>query len=130
MPKTIRVLVVEDEPHIRTSLMNFLEDVGFDTLTSENAERTLEILNNTPVDVAVVDIRLPDMDGNSLMTKAHKIQPNIKFIIYTGSTVYELTQSIKRLGVTSEDVFYKPISDLNIIAAAIHRKMQLGGSSK
>lgn len=130
MPKTIRVLIVDDEPHIRTSLMNFLGDIGFDTLSAKSAEEALEIIVGTPVDIAVVDIRLPKMDGNSLMIKARRIRPGIQFLVYTGSTVYQLPRSIERLGVSSEDVFYKPISDLNVIAAAIHRKMQPGGLSK
>ena len=130
MSKPIRVLVVDDEPHIRTSLMNYLEDTGFNTLSSESAEEALEILKSTPVDVVVVDIRLPKMDGNSLIIQMNQIRPGMQFLIFTGSAVYKLPRSVERLGVSPEDVFYKPISDLGVIAEAIHRKMQKGGLPK
>jgi YesN/AraC family two-component response regulator len=122
MAKVIRMLVVDDEPHIRTSLKNYFEDEGFIVLTAESAEEALEILNNTPPDIVVVDIRLPKMDGNSMIIKAHRIRPNVQFIIFTGSSDYHLPASIERIGVSPEDVFYKPIPDLSVIAEAIHRK--------
>lgn len=120
----IRVLVVEDEFHIRTSLMNFLEDEGFSALSAESAEDALEIIVDTPVDVVVVDIRLPKLDGNSLIIRAHQIRPGMQFLIYTGSVGYKPSQAIECLGVSPEDVFYKPLSDLSVIAEAIHRKFK------
>lgn len=118
----VQVLVVEDEAHIRTSLIQYLEDLGFRALSCESAEEALEILAGTPVDVAVVDIRLPKMDGNSLILRAHKIRPGTKFLIHTGSTGYKLPRSVEDLGVTREDIFNKPLPDLGVIAEAIRKK--------
>lgn len=120
----IRVLVVEDELHIRTSLVNYLEDVGFSVLSAASAEDALEILDGTPADVVIVDVRLPKMDGNSLIIQAHQRRPNMHFLIYTGSTGYKLPGPLERLSVHPEDVFYKPLSDLSIVAEAIHRKFE------
>ena len=71
----VRVLVVDDESCIRNSLVNYLEDRGCKVVSAESAEEALETLRTEAVDVAIVDIRLPGMDGNGLIFAAHEMLP-------------------------------------------------------
>ena len=67
-----RILVVDDEPSICESLLDYLEDFGFDVLASCGAHEALEILAKKPRDVAIIDIRLPGMNGDHARTCIHK----------------------------------------------------------
>jgi len=114
-----RVLIVEDEPSVRYSLAGFLEDYNFDVLTAETAEEALELMAEEPCHVAIVDIRLPGIDGNALILKAHEIIPDMRFIIYTGSIDYRLSEDLKRIGTKPEHVFSKPQQDLSVFVGVI-----------
>ncbi|HLP58328.1 MAG TPA: response regulator [Candidatus Deferrimicrobium sp.] len=122
-PHNIRILVVDDEEIITFTLAAFLEDRGYDVLTANNGDNALEILKQEIRDVAIVDIRLKEYDGNIFILKAHEIQPKLKFLIHTGSSTYSIPPEIARLGVASEDIFLKPIRDFNALFKIIERKV-------
>jgi len=117
----IRVLVVDDEASIRVSLGSYLEDRDFDVFLAESAEESLDLLKRESLDLIVVDIRLPEMDGNTLILQVHHIQPAVQFLIHTGSTNYQVPASLAEIGIRTEDVFVKPVPDMNTIADAIRR---------
>ena len=119
----VRVLIVEDEPSVRFSLAGFLEDFNFDVLTAETAEEALELMVKEPCQVAIVDIRLPGIDGNEMILKAHEMIPNMRFIIYTGSLDYRLSEDLKSIGTKPEHVFPKPQQDLSVFVGAIQELM-------
>ena len=75
---SIRVLVVDDEEMILLNLAVFLEDDGFTVFSASSGEAALELLSRETVDVAIVDIRLPGMDGNTLILEAHKLYPETR----------------------------------------------------
>ena len=121
---SVRVLVVEDEPSVRSSLAGFLEDYDFDVAMAETAEEALDIMADEPCHVAIVDIRLPGMDGDALILKAHEISPSMNFIIYTGSVNYKLSEDLKNIGTRSEYVFPKPQRDLTVFVGAIQELLK------
>lgn len=81
----IRVLVIDDEEGIRCSLKSFFEDEGFLVWTVSSAEAAEEFLDKNEVDIAIVDLRLPGIDGYQFIQKRYDINQNLRFIIYTGS---------------------------------------------
>jgi len=115
----VRVLVVEDEPSVRHSLSGFLEDYKFEVLAAESAEKALELLAIGPCHVAIVDIRLPGMNGDAMILQAHEITPEMRFLIYTGSADYNLPEDLKHIGIGYEHVFFKPQKDLSVFVKAI-----------
>lgn len=123
MSSQTRVLVVDDEPSIRNSLVEFLRDFQFDVLAAASAEGALDLIALNPVDVAVVDIRLPKLDGDSLIAQAHRLRPRMRFLVHTGSVDYQLTDELKTFGVTQEHVFSKPQADLSVFVNAISQLM-------
>ena len=124
MASSIRVVVVDDEPSIRNSLVEFLEDCQFDVLAADSAEGALDLIARFPVDVALVDIRLPKLDGDSLILQAHLLRSKLRFLIHTGSMEYKLPESLKTLGITPEHIFLKPQMDLSVFRDAIVRLVQ------
>lgn len=122
-PPPTRVVVIDDEPSIRNSLVEFLEDCQFEVLAADSAEGALELIARVPIDVALVDIRLPKMDGDSLILQAHLLRPRMRFLIHTGSMAYKLPDELKTVGVAQEHIFLKPQMDLSVFADAICKLM-------
>ena len=107
------VLVVDDESSIRESLAEFLRDFGMQVDVSANAEEALSRLAEKPYDVLIVDLRLPGITGDAMIPKAHKLQPELRYLIHTGSIDYRLSSELISLGLTPEQIILKPLSDLN-----------------
>jgi CheY-like chemotaxis protein len=118
-PASLRILIVDDEDSIQRSLRAFLEDEGFEVATAVSGEDGLEALSHTPCDAAVVDIRLPGMDGNLFIERAHELCPAMRFLVYTGSVGYSPPASIQSAGILDSCIFKKPIRDMSVLATAL-----------
>lgn len=112
-------LILDDEESIRQSIAAYMEDDGYIIFQAKSGEQALEIIKNNHIDEAVVDIRLPGIDGNTFMIEARKILPDIKFVVHTGSADYIPPDAVKALGVTSDKVLIKPVSDLKVLCEAL-----------
>ncbi len=115
-----RVLIIDDEITLLYSLIAFFEDEGFDACGAASGEEALQLLNHHAADAVIVDMRLPGMDGNETIVKAHQLLPRARFIIHTGSTDYRLPAILREL-VDPADIFLKPLPDLTVLAAAVRR---------
>lgn len=62
-----KIMIVDDEMHIRELVRFYLDKAGFDTIEAANAEEALDIVENQYIDLAVVDIMMPGMDGFELV---------------------------------------------------------------
>lgn len=62
-----KIMVVDDEMHIRELVRFYLDKAGFDTIEAANAEEALDVVENQYIDLAVVDIMMPGMDGFELV---------------------------------------------------------------
>lgn len=118
----IRILVVDDEEVITFTLSAFLEDHGYEVFVANDDAKAFEIIQNQPLDIAIVDMRLKEFDGNTFILAAHEMQPELKFIIHTGSATYTIPPEMAALGISEQDVFLKPIRDFNNLFKVIERK--------
>lgn len=101
MQQAQRILIVDDESSLRTALFRVLDRQGFQVITA-NSIREAEFLAgsrretegnggvDTGLDLAIVDLRLPDGDGLDLMRKLRALHPSIQVIILTGHGSIEL----------------------------------------
>jgi two-component system OmpR family response regulator len=119
----INVLVVDDEAMIRRNLCAYLEDEGFIMFSAVSSEEALQLLEKQNIHIAIVDIRLPNMDGNTFVLHAYSRYPHMKFLIHTGSSNYQLPAELAAIGIQVEDVFMKPVADMANIAQAVRRKL-------
>ncbi|KAF0233887.1 MAG: response regulator [Desulfovibrionaceae bacterium] len=118
------ILVVDDETPVRLSLAAYLEDEGFIVRTAESAEQAVESADANPPHLAVVDLRLPGMDGAALILELSKRHPGMKFLIHTGSTKFSLSEDLKAAGLDDSQVFFKPVLDMGEMASKILAVLQ------
>lgn len=122
------VLVVDDEPIIRENIASFLEDEDFVVREAGSSEQALAILDRENVDIGIVDIRLPGIDGNAFIQAAHRVKPAMKFLIHTGSVEYCLPAELRALGISDEAVLRKPIGNMDMLLEAIATLIEDSGS--
>jgi two-component system, OmpR family, response regulator len=114
-----RVLIVDDEPSLLKSLVAFFEDEGFFVLGAASGEEGLDLLGTEKMDAAIIDLRLPGIDGNETVLRAHKLQPALRFLIHTGSTDYQIPPPLRNIGIEEKAVFLKPLPDLSVLTEAV-----------
>lgn len=118
----ISVLVVDDEAAMRENLSAYLEDEGMDVTTMESGERAVEhIKQGNRYDVCIMDMRLPAMDGNTAIMLLHALLPDLRFLVHTGSTLYSLPMELRKIGITDDQVFMKPLNDMKVLTQTIHQ---------
>jgi DNA-binding NtrC family response regulator len=84
MNKNARILVVDDDENIRKVEVAILEDQSYTVESVGTAKEAIEKSKRKFYNVALIDIRLPDMEGIELLTKFRETTPKIRKIIVTG----------------------------------------------
>lgn len=114
------VLIVDDEVSICENLAAFLEDEGLQVHVAHSGEHALRLVEEgLQVQVCIMDLRLPGIDGNQAALSLHRAEPDIRFLIHTGSTNYAPSAELVNIGVTSAHIFSKPVADMSQLVQAI-----------
>src|SRR5262249_15721681 len=80
------VLVVEDEPQLRTMLAEFLQQEGFAVLTAGCGSQAIPLFRSHPeIDLVITDILMPGMDGASLAADMQSVNPDLPVLLMSGN---------------------------------------------
>ncbi|QCI96546.1 sigma-54-dependent transcriptional regulator [Agrobacterium larrymoorei] len=115
-----RILLIDDEEDLRLSTAQALELAGLDVVTIENADHVFELIGYSFDGVIVSDIRMPGMDGMTLLQKVRELDAEIPVILVTGHGDVQLAVSAMRNG--AYDFIEKPFS-IQYLAGIIKRAM-------
>ncbi|HEY7697230.1 MAG TPA: response regulator [Vicinamibacteria bacterium] len=115
MVESIRVLVVEDNPAIRSSLALFLEREGFDVVAVAELARAQELIERELFDTLITDLDLPDGTGLDLLLKARKFRPGIRSILMTGYGCSAVRKQASELGLAA--YLEKPFDPADLLSA-------------
>lgn len=115
------ILIVDDEEHLQENLVAYLEDEGYTVVTADDGESGLERIRSRKFDIGIIDMRLPGMDGNTFIMRAHQVQPSMKYIIHTGSMTYSIPRALVEIGIGSDQVFLKPVIDMTTMVDTIRK---------
>ncbi len=80
----VRILVIDDDEGIRESLATVLKEEGYVVDVAENGQEAIRKSKESYYNLALVDLRLPDMDGTRLLTEMKETVPHLVKIIITG----------------------------------------------
>ncbi|MBI5839326.1 MAG: response regulator transcription factor [Chloroflexi bacterium] len=109
------ILVVDDEPVARQSMTDILKLEGYSVASAPNGQAAVEYVRTHPVDLMIVDLRMPGMDGLEVIQVVNQVAPETEVILLTafGST----ETAIQALRLRIHDYLLKPASPAQVIAS-------------
>jgi two-component system, OmpR family, response regulator len=109
------VLAVDDDPDILDVVTDCLEVGGYNVITSQNGAEAMQQLETNQIDLIIVDLGLPDMDGLEL-TRAMKAKSSAGIIILSGRA--DTTEKVVGLEIGADDYLTKPFEPRELLARA------------
>ena len=103
-----RILVVDDEPGVRSALEAILSDEGFEVTTAESGEEGLEFLEREPFDAVLLDVWLPGIDGLTTLTRLRERHLDPEVVMISGHGTIDTAVRATKLGAF--DFVEKPLS--------------------
>lgn len=107
------ILVIDDDKSILRTFSRILEKAGYKTEIAETGKEAIEKTKNRHYDLALVDIRLPDMDGTDLLAKLKKPLQNTIKIMITGFP--SLETGVKALDEGADAYLVKPVKPQELL---------------
>lgn len=125
-----KILICDDEQDIRSALRIYLTGEGYEVVEAENGQQALDILESESIQLVLMDIMMPGMDGMTATGKLRE-KSNVPVILLTAKS--EDADKILGLTVGADDYITKPFNALEVIArvkAQLRRYAYLGGMEK
>jgi len=108
MSESSRILVIDDEESIRMTVSMTLRHAGYVVDTAENGKQAVEKAQANFYNLALIDIRLPDMEGTELLTTLTETTPKMAKIILTGYPTLE--NAVKAINKGVDAYLIKPVN--------------------
>jgi len=120
---THSVLVVDDEPVVRSFLVRVLEQAGYAAQAATNGREALQRLDESPYGVLLTDIKMDQLDGVQLLAQVRTRYPDMAVILLTGHATVQSAVEALRLG--AHDYLLKPAKNedvLNAVASGLEAR--------
>jgi len=117
------ILIVDDEKNVVNLLDKMFKKQGYYTYCAYNGKEALDIIDRNQIDIIISDIRMPEIDGLTLMKKVKAVDPSIEFILITAFATLET--AIEALRTGARDYITKPFN-LEDITNAIDKITKSG----
>ncbi len=124
-----KILICDDEKDIVSALTIYLQAEGYETVPAYNGREALEILRGQEVQLVLLDVMMPELDGISALSKIRQ-ESNVPVILLTAKS--EDTDKVLGLNVGADDYVTKPFNPVELIArvrSQLRRYLQLGGGA-
>src|SRR5271167_1192530 len=128
LPERKQVLIVDDEPNLRKILSAQLSRDGYDVLTAEDGEQGLAQLREHHIDLVITDLKMPRVDGMTLLKRALEEEPELPVVMITAhGTIDTAVEALKR---GAFDFVTKPFDkdEVRQIVAKALKTRELGGA--
>lgn len=121
--KNKKILLIEDDPLIRTTMSSYLEDIEYETIIAENGNEGLDLFAKEKPEVVLTDLRMPKTDGLEVLAKIRKKSPDTPVIIVSGMGT--MADAIESLKLGAWDYITKPIQDIAVIGSAVNKAIEI-----
>ena len=108
-----KILIVDDDRDILRSLKDILQSKGYEIDMAETGQSAVEKAKAKYFNLALLDIKLPDMEGTDLLAKIHKNKPEMMKIMITGYP--SLDNAVKALNLGADAYIMKPVNPENLL---------------
>ena len=116
-----RILIVDDDKSLLESLTEILKPEGYTIDTAETGKEAIEKCKSQLYNLALLDIKLPDMEGTELLTKLHGTMPRMMKIMVTGHPSTE--NAVKALNLEADAYITKPVKPEELLKT-VERKLK------
>jgi DNA-binding NtrC family response regulator len=120
-PPRGRVLVVEDEEYVRSSLGEVLRARGFDVDLAACVAEALAALERSPIDLVLTDLKMPRADGLTLVIRVRDLYPGLPIVVLTGQGT--IPSAVACIKAGANDYLLKPV-DPDTLEAALDRALE------
>lgn len=110
------VLIVDDEQNVYNALRRSLRGEDLDTVYAASGEEAEQILESMPIDVAIVDMHMPGMQGNQLLARIRQRWPSVVRMMLTGDTRLDVVIKAVNHGEVFR-FFVKPANEAELVIA-------------
>mgnify|MGYP001546611600 CR=1 FL=1 len=118
---TPRILVVDDEENVGLSLLDNLQLEGLSAVLATTAHQAMELLDETPIDLAILDLFMPELSGIELGQRLRENKPDLALVILTGHPSVDSCRDSFLAGATNFIVKGEPIERLlKVIVEALY----------
>ena len=125
----VRIMVVDDDDAIRDVIRIYLRNAGYEVVQAENGQEALELISQMSVQLVILDLMMPNMDGLSFCLKLRETS-QIPIIMLSAKT--EDMDKIHGLSIGADDYMTKPFNPMELIArvqSQLRRYLQFQGPS-
>ncbi len=116
------IVTIDDEPTIRRSFRDYLEDADYEVDEAENGALGIELCAQKKPDLVLLDLSMPEMDGFEVLKHFTKSSPNTPIIVISGIGVVQ--DAVKALKLGAWDYLLKPIEDLTMLQHAVEKCLE------
>mgnify|MGYP001214516284 FL=1 len=113
-----QILIVDDQYGIRILLKEVFQKEGYKTFQAANGNQALDIVRNEKIDLVLLDMKIPGMDGIEILKRMREINKDISVFIMTAYGELDMIQEAKQLGALQH--FTKPF-DINELRAEVKK---------
>jgi CheY-like chemotaxis protein len=96
-----RILVIDDDAQDRGLIGNVLEERGYEVISAENGRTGLTLCHREHVDAVVLDLRMPEIDGRSVLQQLRTLHPSLPVVVFSGHATEEVEQEVLNHGATA-----------------------------
>ena len=118
-----RILIVDDEIHIRNILHRIMEKEGYGVMTAPDGEIALRLIKEEEPDVILLDVMMPGTDGRTVCRKARELSPLSQIVYFTGKVEPIQSSKLEELHSEADAFIAKPATSKQILSK-IRRVLQ------
>lgn len=121
------ILSVDDEPFVLQTNTHVLGDLGYRVLTANGGEQAVNIVREQPVDLVLLDLVMPAMDGVETLRRIHAVKPGVKAVILSGYAQPSQVEAVRQMGAMH--YLIKPVPT-SLLARAIRDELDGSGADR
>ena len=96
-----KILVIDDDAHDRSLIGAVLEERGYEVILAENGRTGLMLCHRQHPDAVVLDLRMPELDGRSVLQQFRTLDPTLPVVVFSGEGTDEVEQDVLNRGATA-----------------------------
>jgi DNA-binding NtrC family response regulator len=116
MDDKVKILIVDDEEVVRLSHLRSLQGTHCHAQTAPDGKEAIRVMEQDPFDVILLDLRMPDLDGMSVLKTIKNRWPDCEVVVITGYPTIESAKEAVRLG--AQNYLAKPVCPDDVVKAA------------